>query len=300
MECHSIEEKLSAYIDNQLSSEEKIQMDEHLKTCPKCSLSLEELRKTIVYTQRIKDVEPPSWLTQKVMSRVKKEAEEKKGIMQKLFYPLYIKIPIEVFATVAIAVTAFYVFKTIEPEMRVAKAPSEQVILSEEKEKSTSVTTPAPAKKQKLKRELGVPSGKAEQQDAPAALAEEETFSQEPYRALETEVKKHGRGRASELRETDDVEQQGITLSVHVRDIDKATEDIQVVIIQLGGKIFKVESFDDKEVLTAGLNTQKVRELNERLRSIGEIEEKEGLLDTLQGDIKIRIEIEQMGSGLES
>ena len=305
MECHSIEKKLSAYMENELSSDEKIQIDEHLKTCPKCSLSLEELKKTVVYTQKLEDKEPPPWLTQKVMARVRKEAGQKKGILRKLFFPLYIKVPIEVFATVAIAVTAFYVFKTIEPGMRVTKtkAPSEQVIVSEGEEKSRSrqdklsdhdksfPRATAPARKQGLKREPGVPAEEAEKQDAPAAPAGEETFSQELFRASDIEVKEQKRALKPALRGTGEVEEKGIILTVHVEEIDRASKDIQIAINQLRGKIIKIESFDDKDVLTAGLNAQKMREFNEKLRSLGEVEEKEGFLDTLKGDIEIRIEI---------
>ncbi len=73
----------------------------------------------------LKDVEPPAWLTQKVMAKIKAEVQPKKRIIQKLFYPLHIKLPLEAVVTALIAVITIYIFKTMQPEMKLAQAPSE-------------------------------------------------------------------------------------------------------------------------------------------------------------------------------
>src|SRR3990170_3442086 len=125
MNCQDIQQKLSAYAEGIFSPEEKILIEEHLKSCLKCQESLADLRKTIDYVHRLEDVEPPTWLTQKVMAKIKAEAQPKKGIFQKLFYPLHIKLPIEAVAVIFIAVTALYIFKSIQPEIKLAQAPSE-------------------------------------------------------------------------------------------------------------------------------------------------------------------------------
>jgi len=146
MECSNIQEKLSAYTENIISYEEKLLIEEHLKFCRKCSKSLSELRKTVKYVQSLEEIEPPQWLTQKIMARIRSEvgatrfrAEPKKGVFQKLFYPLHIKLPIEAFATIAIVITAVYIFKTIQPEMKVVQAPtgSENVIAKDEVRKQS-------------------------------------------------------------------------------------------------------------------------------------------------------------------
>ncbi len=43
MNCDYCKEKLSAYIDNELSSEERFLMEAHLKTCPSCAREAETL-----------------------------------------------------------------------------------------------------------------------------------------------------------------------------------------------------------------------------------------------------------------
>jgi len=70
MDCRGIRAKLSAYLEDDLSSAEKSQVEGHLKACSKCSLALEDMRKTIALTRGIEAAEPPPWLTQKVMARV--------------------------------------------------------------------------------------------------------------------------------------------------------------------------------------------------------------------------------------
>src|SRR4030042_1731198 len=125
MNCQDIQQKLSAYVEGILHPEEKILVDEHLTSCQKCNESLSDLRKTINYVHTLKDIEPPPWLTQKVMAKIKTEVHPKKGIIQKLFYPLHIKLPIEAVVTALLAVITIYIFKTMQPEMKLAQAPSE-------------------------------------------------------------------------------------------------------------------------------------------------------------------------------
>jgi hypothetical protein len=138
MNCNNIQEKLAAYLEGITSSEEKAIIDEHLKSCQRCREALADLEKTLEYTQRLEEMEVPQWLTQKVMARVKAEAEPKKGIFQKLFYPLHIKLPVEAVATVLIAIAAIYIFKAIQADVKFAKAPLEEKprILLEEKDRS--------------------------------------------------------------------------------------------------------------------------------------------------------------------
>lgn len=130
MDCSDINEKLSAYIDDELSAEERAAVGEHIKTCSRCGLALEELKKTVAHTRNIEEVEPPPWLANKIMQQVREEAEQEKGIIRKLFFPLRIKIPIQVAATLAVCVVAFIVFKSIEPEMKYTETPLEEEFIA--------------------------------------------------------------------------------------------------------------------------------------------------------------------------
>lgn len=123
MECKGIREKLSAYLEGALPSEEKRLIEEHLNFCQQCTSAVEDLKKTGEFLKNLEEVEPPAWMTKKIMATVRAEQERKRGIFRKLFYPLHIKVPIEAMATVLIAVLAVYVFRAVEPEMKSMPVP---------------------------------------------------------------------------------------------------------------------------------------------------------------------------------
>lgn len=124
MECRNIRGRLSAYIDEALSTQEKMAVDEHLKACRECAASLADLKKTVECVKNLESVEPPPWLTQKVMTRVRAESQPRKGLFQKLLYPPLIKLPVGAVATIAIALTTIYVFRTIGPDIKLPKTPA--------------------------------------------------------------------------------------------------------------------------------------------------------------------------------
>jgi hypothetical protein len=141
MECKDIQRNLSAYRDGVSSAEEKGVIEEHLKSCKACRTSLEDLEKTLSYVKNLNEIEPPAWLTQKVMTRVREEAVQKEGIVHKLFYPLHIKVPVQAIATILIAVSAFYIFKTIQPDIKPSMVAVDEMatpkVLLEDKEESS-------------------------------------------------------------------------------------------------------------------------------------------------------------------
>jgi hypothetical protein len=118
MKCRDIKKELSATLEGIVSSEEKEEVENHLSSCQSCRKAFQELKRTDALVKGLEQVEPPPWFTQKIMSRVRAEQELRKSIFQRLFYPLHIKVPIEAFATVLIAVAAVYLFKASEPEMK--------------------------------------------------------------------------------------------------------------------------------------------------------------------------------------
>ena len=124
MNHNDIRHKLSEYIDNALSASERAEVEAHLKSCQKCSDALEELRKTVEQVRQVEEIEPPAWMTQKIMAKVRSEAEEKKTWYQRFFFPLSARLPIQAVAVLFLAVTAYYVYENI-PAERYKEAPSE-------------------------------------------------------------------------------------------------------------------------------------------------------------------------------
>ena len=125
--CQDFEKKLPAYQEGLVSGLDKKELEEHLRSCESCRLALQDLNKTRDLLGRLLEVDPPPWFTRKVMARVREEAEGKRGLLRKLFYPLHIKIPLEAVASILVVVLAVYVFKATDPEMSLLRAPSESV-----------------------------------------------------------------------------------------------------------------------------------------------------------------------------
>ena len=311
MDCHNIQEMLSSYIEGIISPEESNLIDEHLSACSKCKEALYDLKKTLEYVQNLEDVEPPEWLTQTVMTRIRSETEPRKGILQKLFYPLYIKLPIEAVAVVLIAVSALYIFKTIQPEIKPAKAPSEETtarIPSREKEEIPSiieskdnVIPPSPplegGGKRGFEAEQTLPSKKPETMDkfvlpkAPSPITKQEEIRPSAGTVAKDESKNQVLARAPKSKALAESKEEIITLTTNVYDIETAKKEIEKVLIGLGGKIIKTESYKDNNFITADLDSKKAAELIVKLKQIGEVKEKDMDLGSMEGYIEIRIEI---------
>jgi hypothetical protein len=118
MECARVQERLSDYIEGFLSDEEKKLFDEHLGSCVACGAMLSDLRMTIDYMNDLEEREPPPWLAQKIMNRVRQEAKQSKSIWQRLFYPIHVKLPLEAVGVALVALTALYVFQSVQPVLK--------------------------------------------------------------------------------------------------------------------------------------------------------------------------------------
>jgi hypothetical protein len=81
------------------------------------------------------------------------------------------------------------------------------------------------------------------------------------------------------------------SLTVRVKDRETAGKELQKALIQLGGKVTSRESFGDRDILTAELDSKKLQELIERMKLLGEVEGKERASEGPEGDGSIRIEI---------
>ncbi len=115
MKCSEIEDKLTAYLENFLQNEERNTIEEHCAQCSHCQRSLKDLKQTRNILEKLDELEPPSWLTEKVMAGIY-ETEEKKGWFQRIFLPLRVKIPIQALAMGLVVVLSVYLYRSTAPE----------------------------------------------------------------------------------------------------------------------------------------------------------------------------------------
>ena len=112
----TMEEKLIAYIEGTLSEEEKLIIDEQLKESQEMRESLSDLRKTIQLLTKLEEVETPNQFTEKIISRVREETEQKNGIFKRLFSPLHIKLPIQAIAIIFLVAVSIFIYRAYQPE----------------------------------------------------------------------------------------------------------------------------------------------------------------------------------------
>ncbi|MBI5584762.1 MAG: DUF2275 domain-containing protein [Deltaproteobacteria bacterium] len=159
------------------------EIERHLETCGHCRAALQDLKKTGAILAGLEEKEPPPWFTQKVMAQVRRDAGEKKGLLQKIFFPLRIKIPLEVAASLLVAVLAWQVYKASPPEMKaLPETPTSPQLLqreSTEKDVEKEITA-RPSKPAREKKETGdAVGGKMETQAVPAGSGTGELKRQE-------------------------------------------------------------------------------------------------------------------------
>jgi anti-sigma factor RsiW len=307
MECKDIQKRLSAYIEKAVSSKQKALIDEHLKECKRCRQALASLKRTIKYVQQLDEVEPPAWLAQRVMARVRAEAEEKPGIVKRLFYPIHIKLPLEAIALIFIAVGTLYIFKTMQPQMQLAKIPTETKEMAPapatapEKEAPAALSKGRPApiaagsqlmyeKRSEAQQQRSMGKAKAEEREeaTPAVPAAGTTYRDEVEdRGLlapkaVSPPKAAAEGKAKEVR-----------FLITVKDLEIASKDIEETLQLLGGKAIKAEPLGNKTVIDAEIDADKLQELTDQLHLIGEVQEKGLAMETREGDVEIRIDLEK-------
>jgi hypothetical protein len=304
MECNKIQDKLSDYIDAELSEDERNLLEEHLRSCTECRQALEDLRITVGITQGLGEVEPPSWLAQKVMKRVREEGGQKRGILQKLFSPVHIKVPLEVFATIAVVVTAFYIFRAVEPEIKhSAVTPEQDIALQEEDATGRTMRDEVVGAEKPAAEILGQRKRKAVVKAPESTLDSIEAFEEHPpateekavpptsYKALDMREQQRAKASASPMREMLKLEKQAMVLTLSSKDAERAELETEKAVAELGGRVTGTKYFENRASVTVQIDYKKVNELIEKLKLYGDVEEEaEGLL-TSDGYVQIEIVI---------
>ncbi|MCX5806090.1 MAG: DUF2275 domain-containing protein [Proteobacteria bacterium] len=362
--CADIEKRLSAYLDGDVAPQEQELIEEHLAMCKQCSKALENIKKTTELVRNLEEIEPPPWLKHKIMAHVREEAEKRTGIFRKLFFPLHIKIPMEVFATCLVVVMAIYVFKATGPEIRSLQAPSGQTQApsgqtqtpseqtqttdypDKQNRKTVILSTPVSKEKAALREhyeknkvvssqpmketadiiiprevqpapKLPVPGLSAPLQSVPAgSVKERETGLKskalqsaplsagvpEPAHKKKGDIAatdsggkyQLGRNPASnemQLKASAVGKQQTIIMTVKADKVISVGSEIKDMLKSFGAADIKQISQENIEILTAVFPAQKLKELYEKLKTIGEVKENVLIYNIPEQEVTVRIEI---------
>jgi len=124
MEHEEFRLKLAAYLDNAVSAEEKEEIRKHLAMCGRCRGEIADLELTVSHLKTLPEVDPPSWLADKIMAKVEEEGGQRSTLWKWLFFPLHVKLPIEALAVLFICVTGFFLTRMINEETPITAKPS--------------------------------------------------------------------------------------------------------------------------------------------------------------------------------
>lgn len=315
MKCRDIEEKLPAYHEGcTLSSEETSLVEAHLKICPQCSSSLDDLIKTMHLIKELPEIDPPPWFTQKVMARVHDETEKRRGLVKKLFYPFHVKIPIEAFATLMVALLGIYIYQSTQPETgtisrarqaRVEQAIPETIAPKEtikEKNVSSDGKTKNDNEKSATTEHLQKTTANADIPSATGIIKEkkqDDTYDRERTRQeaaapqAPLSRKKEAFSAAGETqpsRSSVPDKQYTELVSVQVTNIQAALKKIDKILGNLGAQPSSMKSHEGRVYMNIQVQPETVNELLSQLKAVGIVKENITNLKLRESDI-IRIVI---------
>lgn len=119
MNSHAdIQKHLSAYCGEDLAPAEALLVEKHLAECPECRADLADLQTALRLLRTTPEIEPPPWLTGRIMANVREQQEAKQSWLKRIFFPLHIKLPLEAIALVMVCVSGYYLSRTVETDLK--------------------------------------------------------------------------------------------------------------------------------------------------------------------------------------
>ena len=115
--CHDIQKLLPLYEEGILADAEKQAVEDHLAQCADCRREMTFLQKADQLVKNLSFVDEPPWFQQRIMAQVREEAG-KKSFWQKWFSPLGVRVPVQIVATIVIAVLAVYIYRSGDDQVQ--------------------------------------------------------------------------------------------------------------------------------------------------------------------------------------
>lgn len=123
MNCDDVENVLYDYVTQRLDEAELKAVEDHLKTCEICKVTLKMMEETIPLLDHWNPPRLSEGFTDRVLANI--HAKEKslwQKITDKLFFPIHIKLPLEALAVSALAFLVIVVYRG-GPVPKVEKTP---------------------------------------------------------------------------------------------------------------------------------------------------------------------------------
>lgn len=112
-----IHKLLSAYCGGDLEPARMARVEEHLASCPICRADLADLETALRLIRTTPEVEPPPWLTSRIMARLREENAPRRRWYQWIFFPPRTRLPLEVMALLVVCVSGYYLARNLENQV---------------------------------------------------------------------------------------------------------------------------------------------------------------------------------------
>jgi len=225
MECREVQKYFHEYIDGALDKQWAAQIEEHLRTCEICSEELASLKFYLDEMRDLKKVKAPRDFLQKVHGRLEQPSGIKK-IFHSIFFPLNVKLPLELAAVTTAIIAAIFVFNVTQPARRSMK---EQLLLKSESAVIQDEAGKEPAESAMKRGEAVTAPGRPKQQ-APTPVQNEKAGAGAVKKApiekstVSTADREDKRTAAPEVAETAEEEPAPIISEDKLAESEKAAE----------------------------------------------------------------------------
>lgn len=289
-ECNNIQEKLTYYLEGLLDKKEEKAVDRHLGSCERCADELKSLKSAMAAVGSLDEVEPPPWLTAKIMSRINEEGEVKEGFFRRLFFPLHIKVPIQALAAIFVVVLSVQVYRSTTPDMQRAEHPPlEKGLAAIQPDKVAPGETPAPGVKKMpdlskeqerltakvpaavkgspddIWRARETPASEAGNGDSPARLYRMPALQGDlPERALSEKTLAPPASKSATTTMSPN------RITVYAEKPFETAMEIQKILHSLGGSKIGQRQTKEKTIIFGEIDGRAFDELEDRLKKIGE------------------------------
>ena len=228
------------------------------------------------------------------MAQLRAEAEGGRRWYHKLFFPLAVKLPLEAAAAVVLAAAVFLVYQQ----------PSEQAASS--RQEFVAKKTPLPAAQDLQKKNENASPGPQPEAQTPGyrALDLKPEYGksaapspevQRPAPAMDRQGESAPPAPITVLKSKSALSPLAKSLPVHfvvkIKNPALAEKDLEKIVALLAGKIEDVAAQGQGKIITASISAHRIKELSERLKSLGEVEQEAALSTNQEGSVVVRIEL---------
>ncbi len=126
MNCHDSRDSFSAYLDDALAPEERTALEAHLVGCGECRLELDRFRQTVSLLHRVERPRAPVGFAGWVLAATQPTPWYRRWL-QRAFFPLPVKLPIEAAALVLLSIGAVYLVQRTPELQHAAREQAPQV-----------------------------------------------------------------------------------------------------------------------------------------------------------------------------